>query len=563
MNKISFLDCTLRDGGYINDWRFGNLTIRSVIARLDAAGVDYIEIGFLDDRQAFDNERSMFPEIGLIRNTCGNLHPKHAKLVAMIDIGTFDEKRLIPASESCLYGIRLIFTKDKTSEALAYAHKIKEKGYHLFLNLVSTSSYRDEELAALAKEINVVKPTAVSIVDTYGLMFEEEMADYARILDRVLSPEIALGYHSHNNMQMSNANSIEFIRLKLARDIIVDSSLLGMGKNAGNACTELMLSFANNVGIGKFDISQVSECAYIDIGKFQGKANWGYHLEFLISAIMRCSPNWTKHYMKEKTLSIKDICNILAALPDDKKYLPSFFKTSLAEQLLNDYISKNVNDEAGRTALQQRIEHNNLLLICPGNTMSTHKEEINDYIRKKQPVTISVNFIPSDIKLAYVWVSNSVRYSQISSLYEELSKKPEMLLTSNITPLPPFDSKFVFNFQYLYNQIGGSISVVLLLELLLSLGAREIALAGFDGYDVSMKNYFDSGYNLSFDEQSNERIAAQLKTIIERYDCNQISFVTPSRFECLFKEKDNREETVNEGEENDMTHTAKILGGGV
>ena len=323
MRKIEFLDCTLRDGGYINDWRFGNLTIHSIVARLDAAGIDYIEVGFLDSRKEYDNERSIYPDIPSISKTLGCFHPKKAKLVAMIDFGTFDESLLVPAAESCLYGIRLIFTKDKAEKALEYARKIKEQGYHLFINLVSTSSYDCQELTSLGEAINNIEPTAVSIVDTYGLMFGTDMITYSKILDKVLLPQIILGYHSHNNMQMSNANSMEFIRLNMERDVVVDSSLLGMGKNAGNACTEILLSFANSGKLRHFDISQVLECAYIDVEKFQNKVNWGYRLEFLISAIMRCSPNWTKYYMKEKTLSIKDICEILSNLPDDKKYLPS------------------------------------------------------------------------------------------------------------------------------------------------------------------------------------------------------------------------------------------------
>jgi 4-hydroxy 2-oxovalerate aldolase len=319
------LDCTLRDGGYINDWRFGNLTIRSVISRLDAAGLDFIEIGFLDERCQYDKDRSMFPNIPSIAKTIGNTRAKQAKLVAMIDFDTFNESLLIPVEQSCLYGIRLIFTKDKMDVALEYAKKIKVAGYNLFLNLVSTSSYNDRELLDLVEKINDVGPFGVSIVDTYGLMFNEDMKNYVVLLDHNLRKDIVLGYHSHNNLQMSNANTIEFLNTRLKRAIIVDSTILGMGKNAGNACTELILSYANKAKIKKFDITQALECAYTDIQKFQGSAKWGYKLEFLISAITECSPNWTKQYMGKNMLSIKDICAILALLPYDKKFLPTFF----------------------------------------------------------------------------------------------------------------------------------------------------------------------------------------------------------------------------------------------
>lgn len=537
MGCINFLDCTLRDGGYINDWRFGNLTIRSVVARLDAAGLDYIEVGFLDSRQKYDNERSMFPDIPSVARTLGSIRPKHARLVAMIDFGTFDDGLLVPAEQSCLYGIRLIFTKDRVDAAMDYARRIKARGYHLFLNLVSTSSYNDRELLSLVEKINAVQPSAVSIVDTYGLMFGSDMAGYAMLLDRNLDRGIALGYHSHNNLQMSNSNTIEFLKLRFSRDTIVDSSILGMGKNAGNACTELMLSYADNEGIRRFDITQALECAHIDIGKFQNSANWGYRLDFLMSAVLRCSPNWTKLYMKDKTLSIRDICRILSKLPEDKKYLPSFFSPALAGKLREDYMNRTVNDSRARERLKQEIGSREVLLICPGATVNSHKALIDAYWSGKKPFTISINFISADFETDYVWISNAVRYSQMSSLYGDFQVHPGILLTSNITPLPYLKGDMIFNFKTLSDSAGGDISAVLVLALLLSLGIREISFAGFDGYEERRENFFDSGYVLTADNQSNEKIAAQLTTVTGHYDCSGVKFLTPSKFEPVFGEK--------------------------
>lgn len=534
MGLISFLDCTLRDGGYINDWRFGNLTIRSVISRLDAAGVDYIEVGFLDSRQKYDNERSMFPDIPSITKTLGSVKPKNAKLVAMIDYGTFDESLLVPSEDSPLYGIRLIFTKDRITPALEYAKKIKAQGYQLFLNLVSTSSYSDKELLSLVDKINEVGPKGVSIVDTYGLMFGSDMSGYAMLLDRNLNHEIALGYHSHNNLQMSNANTIEFLKLHFSRDVIVDSSVLGMGKNAGNACTELMLSYANNEGIRSFDIAQVLECAHIDIGKFQNTAKWGYRLDFLMSAILRCSPNWTKLYMKDKTLSIRDICGILSKLPGDRKYLPSYFSPELAAKLREEYINKNVDDCAACENLAREIGERNVLLICPGATLQSHRQIIEEYISQYNPFVVSINFLRADLKADCVWISNAVRYSQASSLYGDMQERPKIILTSNITPLPDMAGDMVFNFKSLSDKVGGDISAVLILELLLSLGIQNITFAGFDGYEDKQENFFDSGLLLSAENQSNERIATQLRMVEEQHDCSHVKFITPSKFETIF-----------------------------
>lgn len=534
MNKVSFLDCTLRDGGYINDWYFGNLTIRSIMSRLDAAGLDYIEVGFLDSRCAYNSDRSMFPDIPSISKSLGNIRPKHAKLVAMIDFGTFDENLLIPAEQSCLFGIRLIFTKERSTAALEYASKIKCAGYNLFLNLVSTSSYNDKELLELAEEINKIDPSGVSIVDTYGLMFKSDMARYALLLDCNLDKHISLGYHSHNNLQMSNANTIEFINLHLQRNIIIDSSILGMGKNAGNACTELMLGYSRDINMREFDIVQVLECAHTDISRFQGDVGWGYRLDFLISAILRCSPNWTRIYMKKNILSIKDICNILSELPDDKKYLPSFFSPELAEKLCNEYMNKEVNDKTAREELKKELAGRSILLVCPGASIKTHKNIIDRYISEKAPIIISINFIASDFETDFAFISNSLRYSQIAGSYDDIESKPKILITSNITPSPLLPSDFIFNFKSLHDEINGNVSAVLLLSLLLSIGIQEIIFAGLDGFDVGVQNYFDCGYMLTYDDLSNETIEFELKNVISKYNCSKIKFITPSKFEEMF-----------------------------
>lgn len=534
MNTVSFLDCTLRDGGYINDWRFGNLTIRSVVSRLDAAGLDYIEIGFLDSRRKYDNERSIFPDIPSVAKTLGNTRPKHAKLVAMIDFGTFEEELIIPAEQSCLYGIRLIFIKEKADAALQYAKKIKAAGYNLFLNLVSTSSYSDKELLNLTEKINEVMPTGVSIVDTYGLMFGSDMTGYALLLDRNLDKHIALGYHSHNNLQMSNSNTIEFMKLNLKRDVIIDSSVMGMGKNAGNACTELILSYANNIELKYFDITQLLECAYTDIRKFQGDANWGYKLEFLISAILDCTPNWTKQYMKKHALSIKDIYTILSELPDDKKFLPTSFFPKVSDKIFLEYMSKAVDDTAARENLKEIISNRKILIICPGSTITLNSDLIKDFIRENNPIVISTNFISSLYKADYVFISNSIRYSQMTGIYEDAENKPKLLLSSNITPSLSLPADMTFNFKTIYDNIGGDVSAVLMLDILLSCGAKEIYFAGFDGFSNEKRSFFDTGYTLTFDNTSNEKIKKQLNTVKSKRECSHVKFITPSEFEEIF-----------------------------
>ena len=125
MKKIKLLDCTLRDGGYINDWEFGHSVITGTYKRLDAAGVDFIEVGFLDDRRPFDINRTIQPDTNCFNEIFRGVEKKSAIPVAMIDYGTCDIANIGDCSSSFIDGIRVIFKKEKIESALPFCKAIK------------------------------------------------------------------------------------------------------------------------------------------------------------------------------------------------------------------------------------------------------------------------------------------------------------------------------------------------------------------------------------------------------------------------------------------------------
>ena len=533
-NNIRLLDCTLRDGGYINDWHFGNSTIRSVVSRLDSAGIDIIEIGFLDDRVQYNVDKSIYPDIPSIERTLGQTSVQRAKLVAMIDYsGTFPSERLIHRADSVIDGIRLTFRKTHLDETIAFAQEILKRGYKLFLNPMSVTSYHDNEINDLIGRLNAIKPEAISIVDSYGLLYKKDFLHYINTFDDHLEKSISLGFHAHNNLQMANANSIDFIDYETKRGKIIDSSVLGMGRNAGNACTELILSYIEKNNIKAVDLNQILECAYTDIYRLYSKPAWGYHLEHLISAIHDCSHYWTQYLMNKYTLSIKDIRSIIASLPFERR-LGSFFKKELAEQKYVEYMNNAIDDEQARIALKKAICGREILIICPGKSIETQRDTINAYIEKAQPVIITVNFISDAYLAEYVFISNPVRYSKMLGHWHDLSyTPPSLMLTSNITATDSMQPTFLFNYKTLYESAGGDNSAVLLLSLLRDIGIDAVSVAGLDGFDELRleDNYYS--FELSFPqaEDANARLIAQLTNILKRG--MEINWITPSRIESM------------------------------
>ena len=188
--KVSILDCTLRDGGYVNNWNFGNSVILDVYRRLDNAGMDFIEVGFLDDRVEFNNDKTIIPDTYSLNKIYKNINPKTAIPVAMIDYGTCNIDNIADAKESFVKGIRVIFKKEKIKEALPFCKAIKDKGYYLFIQAISITAYSDDEILDYVEKINEIVPFAFSIVDTYGLLDSEKLEHYFHLIDDNLKETI-------------------------------------------------------------------------------------------------------------------------------------------------------------------------------------------------------------------------------------------------------------------------------------------------------------------------------------------------------------------------------------
>ena len=120
VGRILLLDCTLRDGGYVNDWKFGNGTITCIFDRLNESGVEIIEIGFLDQRRECDMDRTIQPDTGSMSKVYEKVTEKKPMVFAMIDYGTCDIDKLQPKSETFIDGIRLIFKKENMHKAVEY-----------------------------------------------------------------------------------------------------------------------------------------------------------------------------------------------------------------------------------------------------------------------------------------------------------------------------------------------------------------------------------------------------------------------------------------------------------
>lgn len=524
MNKtVKILDCTLRDGGYINDWEFGHNTLTSIYKRLDQAGLDYIEVGFLDDRRQYDYNRTIFPSTEALNKVFADVRRINAIPVAMVDFGTCSLDNIGPASESFIDGIRVIFKKEKIEEALPFCKAIKEKGYKLFIQAISITAYSDAEMLAYIQKINEIKPFAFSIVDTYGLLNNKTMARYFYLIDNNLDPEISMGYHEHNNFQLGFSNTTKFLDKDSNRVLVGDSTVYGMGKSAGNCPTELLAMYVNENYNGKYNLSDILEIIDNNILPIYAEHYWGYKLDFYIAAMQAVHPNYVKHLLDKKTLTLTSINSILESIENNKKL---FYNADYIEYLYRVYQSNEIDDSNTIKALREKIGYKDVVLLGPGESLN----RINNEMFDANQVVISINFAPKGIDTDIVFISNTKRYSQYIDSLGSNESSPDLLLTSNITPIS--GSRFQrLNYESLLNSsfICSDNSLLLILRLLINVGVKKVGLAGFDGLSGIGNNYIEKGlaFNNLNTNNYNKEMSRALSLLSKEIEIN---FITPTLY---------------------------------
>lgn len=519
MPIINLLDCTLRDGGYLNDWEFGHDNIVNIFERLVSANVDIIEIGFLNEAREYDVNRTIFPDAESVNRTYAGLTKQESMIVGMIDYGTCGIEKVIPASDSVMDGIRVIFKKEKKEKAIAFCKQIKELGYKVFAQAVSITSYDDAELMELIRLVNDLEPYAFSLVDTYGLLHKNQLMHYFDFVNEHMKTSIGLGYHSHNNFQLAYANCIEVMELPLLeRDIVIDGTLYGMGKSAGNAPLELLASYLND-NLGKhYHCSQLLEAIDVTMLDLYKQIPWGYSFKFFLSASKDCHPNYVTYLMDKKKLSMKSINEILDKLEWSKRLS---YDQEYVEKLYVEYQKEECDDTKDKEKLREWLCGREVLVFGPGNHIVEQSGKIETYLAKMgsdQIAKIGINFVPAQFPIDAVFISNAKRYVSLSTKLSQSKEKLLTLATSNVTrSAGTFDC--VFNYSALLDEQALIVDnpMIMLLKLLKEAGVAGVSLAGFDGYvKAAASNYVNPNMDYSFSKEKAAEINQDVRESLKR-----------------------------------------------
>jgi 4-hydroxy 2-oxovalerate aldolase len=289
--EIKVIDCTIRDGGLMNDWRFDKQMVKDTFNALAQAGIDYVELGYRADKKQFspkDFGAWRFCDEADLREVA---YECPTKISVMCDVGRTDYNAFLPASESLVKMIRVATYVKDIDKAIHLGKHVKSMGYEVSVNIMAVSHALEPDLDEALSELAATDFDVIYIVDSFGYFYSEQVHYLAeKYLSRLTGKQV--GIHCHNNQQLAFANTIEGIIKGIN---YLDGTVYEIGRAAGNCPLELLMGFLKNP---KFDVRPIMTLIEKYFLQLIKDLRWGYEIPYAITGILNKHPRAAMAFMK-------------------------------------------------------------------------------------------------------------------------------------------------------------------------------------------------------------------------------------------------------------------------
>ncbi|MDD5269583.1 MAG: hypothetical protein PHE80_00145 [Candidatus Omnitrophica bacterium] len=570
MNKrpgkgFEILDCTIRDGGYLNDWKFDKGLVREVYRAVSKAGVPVIEIGFRGTDEYFDRKKYgpwRFSDEALLKETVEGIDG--AKIALMGDFGRISADDFAPRAESAADIVRIAAHKGDIAEAIKVLGRIKKKGYKTSLNAMGYGNYTKTELGKFASMVRSAGLDYVYAVDSYGSVFPNEIEGLIAPLLGIRGTKV--GFHPHNSLQMAFANTLEAVRCGAD---IVDSTFYGIGRGAGNLPTEIIVLYKELLGDRKYNAIPVLNCIDRYFLPMKKEIDWGYQLPFMLSGMYKCHPNYASGLINYREYTIDEICKAMEIV---KKKNPLGYKPAILKEIIEDGLigkmkaspggKSREGSRRGRVSVPYAGRHagKDFLILANGPSLKQNKDKIGAFIKKTGPVILGANNLSGLFTPHYHAFNNRKRFMDYSGTVSPASK----LLISEHFPTEfireytkrPYE-KLYFN-DVLNEHFGIDRGVirtncrtisVLLIGAAIVMGAKRIFVAGMDGYlgqGAEGKALYYNEKDEKTDKQMIierhmwcQRFLEEIEAYLQKNGREGIHIITPTTYKAFYKSMEN------------------------
>lgn len=317
-NQISFrpdikvVDCTIRDGGLVNNFFFEDEFVKNLYQTNIEAGVDYMEFGYKASREIFDVNKFgkwKFCDEAAIRGIVGE-NNTDLKISVMVDVGRTDFNDIIPRSESVIDMIRIATYINTIPAAVELADYCADLGYETCVNIMAVSTSTESDIAIALDLLGQSKVDVIYLVDSYGSLYPEQAKNLADLyLAAADKYKKHIGMHAHNNQQLAFANTIEVMRMGVS---YLDATMSSLGRGAGNCAMELLMGFLKNP---KYRLQPVLEFVETEIRKLKEQGLiWGYDIPYMLTGCLNQHPRTAIQFIDDEKFEYSDFYQTLLDL---------------------------------------------------------------------------------------------------------------------------------------------------------------------------------------------------------------------------------------------------------
>lgn len=294
---IKVLDCTLRDGGLVNNFRFTDEFVKALYQANVQAGVDYMEFGYKASKDIFKVEdfgKWKFCDEEAIREIVGN-NETDLKIAVMTDVGRTDYKKdIIDRKDSVIDLVRTATYIHQIPSAIEMIEDAKNKGYETSANLMAVSKVNDKDLENGLELLANSCVDVIYLVDSFGAFYPEQIRRLADIyLNIAAKTGKKIGIHAHNNQNLAFANTIEGLTTGIS---YLDATVCGMGRGAGNCFMESLLAFLKNP---RYNLSVIMDFIEKYMLQMKKDYDWGFDIPYLLTGIFNSHPSSAINFIKE------------------------------------------------------------------------------------------------------------------------------------------------------------------------------------------------------------------------------------------------------------------------
>jgi 4-hydroxy 2-oxovalerate aldolase len=500
IKSIKVLDCTLRDGGYYNNWCFEDLLVKNYIQSIKKSKIDFIEIGFRNLKE----KSYLGPYAYSKENILEKFLNKSAKNIAvMIDakdfIGNYDDIKkkidslFLPKKDSLVSIVRIASQLSELKNCRFLSSILKELGYFVVLNLMQIGNKSNQEIEDAGKLINCWNSVEVLyFADSIGCMNPELVKKTIFLLKKNWKKEI--GIHAHDNKGMALLNTLAALENGATW---LDSTIDGMGRGAGNTKTELLLLELNKKKNHKsYNTQEIFKLSTNHFKKLKTQYLWGSNIYYYLAAEFNIHPTYIQKMLTETKYSNTDILKAI-------NHMKNISAASFDESLLKNFVlKKNINRSAWKPS--GWCKGKNILLIGGGDSVTKFKNQIVNFIKIKKPIVLSIN-IQKSLNKNYIngyiaanrarTLMDSMEYSKSSKyIYASrdalinianIKEKSKLKVRNYSIKIKNNEFKVKKDFCILPSDLGFAYAIALV-----TIGqANKIFMAGIDGYsDNELKN---------------------------------------------------------------------------